>query len=169
MTKRTPEKRLKAHLSEAKSQSYNMYLHNAIRKHGPEVFSILVIEECSKEQAPERERYWIKNLNTIQPNGYNEHEGGQGGCLNASPELRKKLSEVRKKLFANGYIPWNKGKTNLPPPWNKGKIGVQKGWNTGLTKESDARVAANSLAISKATKGIPKTENWKAANRKHKK
>lgn len=134
-TKRTLEKRLKAHLYEAAAKKYNMYLHNSIRKYGKENFTITLIEECSKEEVYEKERYWIRKMNTLQPNGYNEHEGGKGGCLNPSPELREKLR--RAKL----------GK----PTWNK-----------GLNK-NDPRVKLNGEKIKDALKGRPKTEEHRKA------
>ena len=103
-TKRTLEVRLKAHLYEARANKYTMYLHNSIRFHGPSNFNIELIEDCDEFSVHDRERYWIKTLNTMQPYGYNEHEGGKGGCLNPTPELRKKLSEAKK-----GKPTWNKG------------------------------------------------------------
>lgn len=107
-TKRTLQQRLKAHLYEARAKKYNMYLHNAIRKHGQDKFQIHLIEEVGPDAVHERERFWIRELNTLQPQGYNEHEGGAGGCLNPSPELREKLR--RAKL---GNTPWNKGKRGV--------------------------------------------------------
>ena len=47
-------------------------------------------------------------MNTKSPNGYNLHDGGRGGCLNPSDELRQKLSDAKK-----GRIPWNKGKSGV--------------------------------------------------------
>lgn len=132
-TKRTLEKRLKSHLYEASVCKYNMYLHNSIRKHGPDAFTIELLEECDIMNVYDKEKYWINKLNTIQPNGYNEHAGGKGGCLNPSPELREKLRKA--KL---GNIPWNKG----------------------LTK-SDPRVLKNAIGISEASKGKPKSESHK--------
>lgn len=32
----------------------------------------------------ERERFWIKKENTLIPNGYNIHPGGEGGCTKES-------------------------------------------------------------------------------------
>lgn len=104
MTIRSINERFKSHIRESLNQKYNMYLHNAIRKHSKECFEISLIEICDDNIAAEREKYWIKELNTIQPYGYNEHEGGNGGCPNPSDELRKKLS-----LAKMGNVPWNKG------------------------------------------------------------
>lgn len=140
-TKRSLIKRWKSHVYESSSKKYDMYLHNSIRKHGSEKFKIELIEECSKDNVYERERYWIQTLNSKQPYGYNEHEGGKGGCLNPTDELRAKLSLAKK----GKYIPWNKG----------------------LTKD-DPRVSANGKAVSAALKGKPKSENHKESMRKPK-
>ena len=136
-TKRKLQVRLNSHFYEASKRKYNMLLHRSIRKHGIESFKIELLEECTKEDVYEKERFWIKTLNCIQPFGYNQHEGGKGGCLNPSEELRQKLREA--KL----------GK----PTWNK-----------GLTK-SDPRVAKNGLNVSKSVKGVPKSEQHKEAMR----
>lgn len=103
-TKRSIDCRLKSHIQEAKSNKYSTYLHNSIRKHGEENFFIELIEECGTEEVYERETFWIKHLNTKEPFGYNEHEGGKGGCLNPSEQLRKKLSDAKK-----GKPTWNAG------------------------------------------------------------
>lgn len=73
---------IKRRLSEHKSysfnpnhNSYNYAIHRAIRKYGIENFSFEIIEECSIEQLDEREKYWIKQLNSQQL-GYNMTEGG---------------------------------------------------------------------------------------------
>lgn len=107
-TKRTISKRLKTHFQEALANKYDMYLHKSIRKYGIENFVIELIEECSVDNIYEREIFWIRELKTVAPNGYNQHEGGRGGCLNPSNELRKKLSDAKKD-----YIPWNKGKIGV--------------------------------------------------------
>lgn len=114
-TKRTIQRRFTSHISEANRNLYDTYLHRSIRKYGKENFIIELIEECNQENISDREIFWIQTLNTKSPNGYNLHDGGYGGCLNPSDELRQKLSNVRK-----GKTPWNKGKKGQVP-WNKGK------------------------------------------------
>ena len=57
---------------------YNSIIHKAFRKYGIENFSFEIIEECSPNLLDEKERYWISKLKTLQPNGYNVMEGGQG-------------------------------------------------------------------------------------------
>lgn len=104
-TKRKIQRRFNSHISEANRNLYDTYLHRSIRKYGKENFIIELIEECNQENISDREIFWIQTLNTKSPNGYNLHDGGYGGCLNPSDELRQKLSNAKK-----GHIPWNKGK-----------------------------------------------------------
>lgn len=55
-------------------------LGNAMRQCGLDNFTIEVIEECAtQEEANDRERFWIKVLNSKTPNGYNRSNGGEGG------------------------------------------------------------------------------------------
>lgn len=90
----------------------------AIKKHGKENFKKEIIENCvTKEELIEKERYWIKELNSFRPVGYNIGTGGEGqdnfthhpdrelifkkiGLANSnrkvSKETRLKLSESHK-------------------------------------------------------------------------
>lgn len=58
-------------------KGYNSAIHQAFRKYGEENFLFEVIEECSSECLDERERFWIKELESLTPNGYNILSGGQ--------------------------------------------------------------------------------------------
>lgn len=62
------------------SHSYNYPLHSAIRKYGLENFKFEVVEEVeTREEANEREKYWINELNShISKGGYNITFGGDG-------------------------------------------------------------------------------------------
>lgn len=54
----------------------------AMRHCGLENFTIEVIETCeTQEQANERERFWIRVLNTKVPNSYNRSNGGEAGHI----------------------------------------------------------------------------------------
>lgn len=141
MTKRTIEKRFRSHLYEAKVKKYNMYLHNSIRKYGTKHFIIELIEtNLDYDQAALQEQFYIRTYKTIQPHGYNEHEGGKGGCKNASPELRQKLSDAKKGKSTS----WNRGIKSEFVPWNK-----------GLTKDTDERVKNNGIMSLNAKKDKP--------------
>ena len=65
----------------------------AIRKYGKENFDFIILESCnSQESLNEREIYWIKELNSLAPNGYNLKEGGQQGG-SPSEETRRRISK----------------------------------------------------------------------------
>ena len=58
--------------------AYNSAIHAAFRKYGLENFYYEIIEECLPEELNEREIYWIEQLQSVVPNGYNILSGGQG-------------------------------------------------------------------------------------------
>ena len=61
----------------SKDISYNSALHSAIRKYGKEHFYYEILEECDVSLLDEREKEYIKQYNSISPNGYNILSGGQ--------------------------------------------------------------------------------------------
>ena len=68
----------------------------AIRKYGAENFLREVLEVCdTPEQLNERERYWIRELNSKVPNGYNLTDGGAIGWTHL-PQTRANISAARK-------------------------------------------------------------------------
>jgi len=70
------------------------YLHNAIKKHGPEKFTWEILDYCQTiDEMNEREQFWIRKLNALCPNGYNLTTGG----MNSIPceETRRKISEAK--------------------------------------------------------------------------
>jgi len=78
----------------------NTYFQNAWYKYGESNFQYEIIEYCSKEELSEREIYWIKELNTQIPNGYNITPGGDGGGSmigHHHSEVSKKKMSVAKK------------------------------------------------------------------------
>ena len=55
----------------------DLYIDRAIKKHKPENFEVKTLEFVDKEELlNEREKYWIQELNTLIPNGYNILPGG---------------------------------------------------------------------------------------------
>ena len=72
-TKQPIEKRFLQH------SKANSPLGQAMRQCGLENFIIEIIERCeNQEQMNEREKFWIKVLNSLVPNGYNILNGGTG-------------------------------------------------------------------------------------------
>ena len=94
--------RFRCHISEAFSTKKNQshYLNNAIRKYGVPDFDVELIECCETKDADERETHYIKELNSLFPNGYNLKNGGN--VFTHSDESKKRVS--------NGVINYFKDK-----------------------------------------------------------
>jgi group I intron endonuclease len=111
-TVRKLEVRFKGHLKAAESK-INRYLCDAVNHYGKENFKIELIEQCERENENEREKYWIKTLNSNNKKfGYNMTEGGDGGQtrkgVKQSEETKRKISEKNK-----GKVRTEKEKQNL--------------------------------------------------------
>jgi group I intron endonuclease len=88
------EDRFAQHLKNAK-RKVNRRLYDSINYHGVDNFVIEVIEDkVALSDVDDRERYWIKTLNTVMPNGYNMTDGGGGGNT-----LRCWSEEERRVLY----------------------------------------------------------------------
>lgn len=78
-SKKSAEDRFQRHIKAAKKKC-NRYLYDAMNHYGYDNFVIEVIEsDIEKERIDEREIFWIKELSTLIPNGYNMTKGGGGG------------------------------------------------------------------------------------------
>jgi group I intron endonuclease len=86
------EGRFRCHISEAFSTKKNQshYLNNAIRKYGVEDFVVDLIECCEISDADERETHYIKEYDSLFPNGYNLKNGGS--VFTHSDESKKRVS-----------------------------------------------------------------------------
>ena len=92
----TLEKRFQKHCSDAwRRFMEHRPLYAAMRKYGCGSFHISLIEECSTEQASEREIYWIGFYNGFT-HGYNATTGGEG-------KARFNHDEIIAKLKAHPY------------------------------------------------------------------
>ncbi len=73
--------RFRKHCEEARRGSYKdrykSYLYNAMNDIGIDKFYVELLES-QIENYNEMERYYIKELNTLRPNGYNLTDGGEG-------------------------------------------------------------------------------------------
>lgn len=87
------EGRFRCHISEAFSSKKNQshYLNNAIRKYGVNSFVVELIECCEIDKSDERETYFIQELNSLFPNGYNLKNGGS--VFTHSDESKKRVSD----------------------------------------------------------------------------
>lgn len=68
------EKRWQEHCQ----SSSDSLIGKAIKKYGKTNFSFMVLEECDKNLLNEREEFFIKQYNSIVPNGYNIEERDNG-------------------------------------------------------------------------------------------
>ena len=64
------------HIYEAIHGRDNMLIHQAMRQYGYDKFYYQIIEQVDEEDADAREKFWIKHMKTIYPNGYNTCVGG---------------------------------------------------------------------------------------------
>jgi group I intron endonuclease len=86
------EGRFRCHISEAFSTKKNQshYLNNAIKKYGVADFVVELIECCKISDANDREIHYIKEFNSLYPNGYNLKNGGS--VFTHSDESKKRVS-----------------------------------------------------------------------------
>lgn len=103
-----PKRREREHFSLAPSileDNNGKILYNALLKYGPQNFSFEIIEDKC-ENYNEKEKFWIKTLNTLTPFGYNMTEGGEAPPIfrgEQHPMATHFLDEVNKirNLLAN--------------------------------------------------------------------
>lgn len=83
VTKRPILTRWGSHLERAfttERKGQGSQLSKAIRKYGPRAFSIRVLSEAlNAVVAHQLETFWIRELRTLDPRGYNMTEGGKAG------------------------------------------------------------------------------------------
>jgi group I intron endonuclease len=85
LTIQTLERRWNYHIQQAMAGYINGTdsLHAAIREFGPDDFVVLQIDSgTTKNDLEKKERYWIKKLGTLSPQGYNISSGGVSGGSN---------------------------------------------------------------------------------------
>lgn len=93
------EHRWREHIYDAETEYKNRckVLNNAIRKYGPYEFQLTCLEECARELLDEKEAYYIKLYDTMQPNGYNIKQGGSSH--RHTEETKRKIKETLKKRY----------------------------------------------------------------------
>lgn len=73
-------------------------IRRAILKYGKENFKKEILEECEFEkELNEKEKFWIKELNSIVPNGYNITPGGEGGDTFTNNPNKEQIREKYKE------------------------------------------------------------------------
>jgi group I intron endonuclease len=91
--------RWKAHINEAKRNlNYCRLLDNAIRKYGSNNCNLKLICEClTFDELDEREKFYIKEYNTLTPNGYNLTSGGSNNHIQSIETCQKKSESLKGK------------------------------------------------------------------------
>ena len=96
MTKNLKNRMMDYHKLNFKYQS-NFY--KSIKKHGLQNFVCYILEVCDQSILSDREKYWIKEKNSMTPNGYNLTSGGEGGYIRSDETKEKiRLALTGKKL-----------------------------------------------------------------------
>lgn len=88
----------------------NQLLTDDREKYGLNNFDVKILKECQDNELDEWEKFYIKELNTVFPNGYNANEGGTIS-FKVSEETKEKISKANKgeNNGMYGKTPWNKG------------------------------------------------------------
>lgn len=93
-------------------------IKESIEKYSWEQHKFEIIEYCKIEYLKEREKYWIKHLNSFE-NGLNGNKGG-GGPIKHSEDTRLKISK-NKKGKKQSYITISKRSQSMK---NKGNVPI---------------------------------------------
>jgi len=139
------EARFKKHKYLSKSDS--SYLYSAMRKYGIDIFKISVIEEVEDQYLNIREIFWISEMNTFVPLGYNLTIGGTGG--DTSTSIGFKMSIINRRSYKGDQNP-NFGKIGKDSP-NFGKVrtevskenirkGTKNRWDNNIERKEKLRI-----------------------------
>ncbi len=95
----------RARYKNPKSIGYDSQLYKDMRIYGLENFEFSVVEECKSDELLDREKYWVKKLDSYE-HGYNETEGGRSGVVNKIPKdmLHQIIEELRTTTDGNIQI-----------------------------------------------------------------
>lgn len=130
----------------------NQLLNEDRNQYGLDCFKTEILAECNDSELDEKERYYIKELGTLYPNGYNTHEGGAIN-FHHSVETKEKIRQTKlgDKNPAYGKKAWNHG-VKCNKEWreklSESHIGNTSALGHVLTEESKQR-------ISMSKKGVP--------------
>lgn len=107
-------------LPDNKYMGSGLLIGRYIRKYGVQNFEKELIEECgSLEELNIREKFWIKELNSIFPAGLNISEGGEKQCdLRFHPDRERIIKQISNTLKGQIISPETRKKISVA---NKGR------------------------------------------------
>lgn len=93
-----------------KKSEYGCEISVAIREHGRDAFQVTKICDCRLEDMDKLEQFYIKEFNTLHPNGYNMTEGGATGkhCALANKRNKDNLNPKCKENLIPGVTLGNR-------------------------------------------------------------
>ncbi len=96
--------RISSHISSLNSKRVkeeNAHFIAAWHKYGRDSFDYFILEECSFEELPKKEIYWMKHFDSINSSiGYNKRLDSEGGMI-PHEETRLKLKKALHKRFSD--------------------------------------------------------------------
>jgi hypothetical protein len=142
------------------------YLYRSICKHGKENFSIGIIDTATSiEELNTKEIYWIKELNTLAPNGYNlslgggnaklteEHKANIGKALRAL-KLKRTPAQILKTIECRAGSKHTQEAKDKVSRANKGRIKSPEAIQASSNKQKNKIISQETKdKISKANKG----------------
>lgn len=161
-----PSRRRRSHF-EGRGYQSSPILRKAMLKYGKDNFIFQIIATaCSKEELDRKEIYWIKELNTMLPTGYNIRGGGARGLL--SEESKKKISQANKGRFAGKNNPCYGLKGSKHPMY--GRVGPNTGKKLSDEQKQLLSERITGMKRSKKTKErskISALRRWERGREKH--
>ena len=136
----------------ASNRGSNIYFHKTIRKYGKENFIVEEIDQAeSKNELNLLEIQYIKQYNSLAPNGYNTSTGGEGGNnFSNNPNIaiiKQHMSEGRKRYFAN----WTEEERKLFSEKQKQKALDPNGIMQSQEYKEKMRIACTGKKLTKET------------------
>lgn len=156
-----PKERYKQHIKDSKND--NLLFHNAINKYGIDNFDFEIIEkDVSIEEIGCREMFWIKELNSKKPNGYNLTDGGEGTIgYSHTEEAKIKMSCMKKGKFTHYQTQETRDKISMA---NKGtkpsdfciKRAIETNKGRSISEETKKKISDSSKGVKKSPKHVEK-------------
>ena len=140
-TTRTLNERFSDHIQNAKTGK--TYLYSAMRKYGKDNFELSLVEECEDTLVDKREIFWIDELNTRAPAGYNMTAGGTGGDNAHSPNFVSSMKDYHSVKPKEEYATFGfKGKTHSNETKHKQATKRKQHWDSLTNDQRKTRCSS---------------------------